>query len=59
MKITYSNGIYHIKTEYPETDFHVVTDNIAEAKKYYIENLMSTFDAAVCSQFQEEKLHLF
>lgn len=58
MQITY-DGMYHIKIEYPETDFHVNTDNIAEAKKYYIEHLMNVFDETVNKQFKENKLHLF
>ena len=59
MKITYENGAYHISTEFPETEFHVFTDNISEAKKYYINMLMSVFDETVCEQFKENKLHLF
>lgn len=59
MKITYDGTMYHIKTEFPETDYHICTDNIAEAKKAYIENLMHVFDKAVNKQFEENKLHLF
>jgi hypothetical protein len=59
MKITYDGDMYHITTEYPETEFHVSTDNIAEAKKWYMEHLMRVFDDTVRSKFWEEKLHLF
>lgn len=59
MKIIYENGVYHINTEYPETEFHVCTNNIADAKKHYIDMLMSLFDETVCKQFKENKLNLF
>ena len=59
MKITYDGNAYHIITEYPETEIYVNTDNIAEAKKLYIEHLMGVFDDTVRSKFLEEKLHLF
>lgn len=59
MKITYDGNAYHIITEYPETEIHVGTDNIAEAKKLYVEHLMRVFDDTVRSKFCEEKLHLF
>ena len=35
MKIIYEDGVYHINTEYPETEFHVCTSNIAKAKENY------------------------
>lgn len=59
MKIIYEDGVYHINTEYPETEFHVCTSNIAEAKESYINMLMRLFDETVCKQFKENNLHLF
>lgn len=48
------NGMYVIVIEYPETELHVATNNIFEARERFIEFITSTFDNTVAEKFKEE-----
>lgn len=56
MKIIYDykNGVYNIVVEYPESDLHIVTDNIFEARGYFIKHMTEIFDDTVSAQFKTE-----
>lgn len=49
----YKAGEYHIIIE-PETIFCFNTDNIFEARKYFIENMTRLFDDTVGIKFKKE-----
>ena len=56
MRITYNDRekVYSVEIEYPETLIHIGTSNIAEAKKFCIEQWSRIFDETVCKQFRED-----
>lgn len=51
----YENGMYHIIVEYPESEFHIVTNNIFEARNYFIEHMTRVFDNTIADQFKTDK----
>jgi len=57
MKITYDGEMYNIITEFPETEIHISTDDINEAKEEYIDFLSKVFDEAVRLKFMEEYMN--
>lgn len=58
MRITYNDReeVYRVEIEYPETLICIGTSNIAEAKKFCIEQWSRIFDETVCKQFREDTL---
>lgn len=57
MKITYDGEMYNIITEFPETEIHISTYDINEAKEEYIYFLSRVFDETVRLTFMEEYMN--
>lgn len=57
MKITYDGEMYHIITEFPETEIYISTDDINDAKEEYINFLSRVFDETVRLRFMEEDMN--
>lgn len=49
------DGVYHVKMEFPETEFHMTTDNLLDFKKEYLKFISNTFDMATSSDLEEIK----
>lgn len=57
MKITYDGEMYNIITEFPETEIHISTNDINEAKEIYLHMLSRVFDETVRLKFMEEYMN--
>lgn len=53
MKIGYDGCMYHVKVEFPETDFHAYADNIEGFKKTFLEQMECVFDETINKQLEE------
>lgn len=53
MKIGYDGCMYHVKVEFPETDFHAYADNIEGFKKTFLERMECVFDETINKQLEE------
>lgn len=55
IKIHYDGSVSHIKVEFPETEFHMRTENLQELKDAFIKSISNTFDMAISSDINEIK----
>lgn len=55
MKIIYDTKqhMYLVKTEYPETEIWIKTNDIAKARDEFVERMIRAFDDAVCDKFKD------
>ena len=55
IKIHFDGSVSHVKEEFPETEFHMRTENIQELKDAFIKFISNTFDMAITSDAEEIK----
>ena len=46
IQINYDGTVFHAKIEFPETEFHMQTDNINDFQKEFLSEMSKTFDEA-------------
>jgi hypothetical protein len=56
MKIVYDTkeDMYLIKTEYPETEIWIKTNDIVKARVEFVERMTRAFNDAVCDKFKDD-----
>lgn len=56
MKIIYDTkeDMYFVKTEYPETEIYINTNDITEARAEFLERMTRAFDDTVCDKFKDD-----
>ncbi len=47
IQVNYDGTVFHAKIEFPETEFHMQTDNINDFQKEFLSEMSKTFDDAV------------
>lgn len=47
IQVNYDGTVFHAKIEFPETEFHMQTDNINDFKKEFLSEMSKAFDEAV------------